>query len=535
MSLRSRNVFLRPNNDAGFVSFLYAHGNKLVDAAKNKSIIETTSKDIIPSSFQNGYCLDFNGSTSTIDYLSTPPNWGAGPYSIYLLINPGLINTTRQIIVSKDDATLGRQFTIELNPENLSGSLGHARLTSNPSNIDLGIIPANTLTQNKWVSLLIGSSSGNTDMQFYVDGQLISHSFIYQSNVLMNQAATGLLTVGRRTYAGYNDYFQGSIAAVGFANRAPSKDIAEILLRNPRAFLSQRSRQVFFTSSASDHATSGTLSAGGATLAGAAAHKALHTTSGVLANAGAAIAGAATNFTSHATTGVLANAGATLAGESLNFTPHATSGALVNTGATLAGSALNFTPHATSGVLANTGATLAGVADHIVPGSTHSTSGTLSGSGAAIAGSSAHIAKHTTIGTLAGAGASLSGSASNYTVHSTSGNLSCSGAAIAGSSSKVTLHSTSGSISGIGAIVAGSASRYSQGTSILTQGDIDAIANAVWSHSSAVLIEQQLLEVWGRLGLDPTAPLITGQTSVTFGSIVMAMVEASGSITVTRQ
>lgn len=76
---------------------------------------------------------------------------------------------------------------------------------------------------------------------------------------------------------------------------------------------------------------------------------------------------------------------------------------------------------------------------------------------------------------------------------------------------------------------------YSPGSGNITQGDIDAIANAVWAHSSAVLIEQRLLEAWGRLGLDPTAPLITGQTTITFGAIVMAMTEAAGNITVTRQ
>jgi hypothetical protein len=76
---------------------------------------------------------------------------------------------------------------------------------------------------------------------------------------------------------------------------------------------------------------------------------------------------------------------------------------------------------------------------------------------------------------------------------------------------------------------------YSPSSGVITQGDIDAIANAVWAHSSAVLIEQRLLEAWGRLGLDPTAPLITGQTTITFGSIVMAMTEAAGNITVTRQ
>lgn len=44
-----------------------------------------------------------------------------------------------------------------------------------------------------------------------------------------------------------------------------------------------------------------------------------------------------------------------------------------------------------------------------------------------------------------------------------------------------------------------------------------------------------LLEIWGRLGLDPSAPLVTGATSITFGDIVMAMTGDATSTTVTRQ
>jgi hypothetical protein len=44
-----------------------------------------------------------------------------------------------------------------------------------------------------------------------------------------------------------------------------------------------------------------------------------------------------------------------------------------------------------------------------------------------------------------------------------------------------------------------------------------------------------LAEAWGRLGLDPSKPLITGQTQITFGDIVMALAESGGAITLTRQ
>lgn len=60
------------------------------------------------------------------------------------------------------------------------------------------------------------------------------------------------------------------------------------------------------------------------------------------------------------------------------------------------------------------------------------------------------------------------------------------------------------------------------------------IADAVWTHAQAQDLQTKLLEAWGRLGLDPSAPLVTGQTQITFGQIVMAMT-GSDTITVTRQ
>lgn len=45
----------------------------------------------------------------------------------------------------------------------------------------------------------------------------------------------------------------------------------------------------------------------------------------------------------------------------------------------------------------------------------------------------------------------------------------------------------------------------------------------------------KLAEVWGRLGLDPSKPLVTGETQISFGDIVMAMAQAGNNVTVTRQ
>lgn len=61
------------------------------------------------------------------------------------------------------------------------------------------------------------------------------------------------------------------------------------------------------------------------------------------------------------------------------------------------------------------------------------------------------------------------------------------------------------------------------------------LAEAVWQHADAQQVATRLAEAWGRLGLDLNAPLITGQTSITFGAIVLALTGNETETTVTRQ
>ena len=65
--------------------------------------------------------------------------------------------------------------------------------------------------------------------------------------------------------------------------------------------------------------------------------------------------------------------------------------------------------------------------------------------------------------------------------------------------------------------------------------DYATLADTVWQHQGADTLALQLAEVWGRLGLDPTKPLVTGETSITFGDIVMAMTQVGNQVTVKRQ
>lgn len=61
------------------------------------------------------------------------------------------------------------------------------------------------------------------------------------------------------------------------------------------------------------------------------------------------------------------------------------------------------------------------------------------------------------------------------------------------------------------------------------------ISSAVWANATGAEVAIRMAEAWGRLGLDPSKPLNTGQTSITFGQIVMALTGDATNTTVTRQ
>lgn len=61
------------------------------------------------------------------------------------------------------------------------------------------------------------------------------------------------------------------------------------------------------------------------------------------------------------------------------------------------------------------------------------------------------------------------------------------------------------------------------------------IAAAVWAHSQATELATRLAEAWARLGLDASRPVVQNDTQISFGSVLMALTEAGGAVTVTRQ
>jgi hypothetical protein len=78
----------------------------------------------------------------------------------------------------------------------------------------------------------------------------------------------------------------------------------------------------------------------------------------------------------------------------------------------------------------------------------------------------------------------------------------------------------------------GTAIGYS--TSGGTAPSASEVADAVWAQSTGAAVATRMAEAWGRLGLDPSKPLVSGQTEISFGAIVMALA-GTDTITVTRQ
>ena len=79
---------------------------------------------------------------------------------------------------------------------------------------------------------------------------------------------------------------------------------------------------------------------------------------------------------------------------------------------------------------------------------------------------------------------------------------------------------------------------WSYGTRTLTSAaapTAEENAAAVWSHATGASVAVRMAEAWGRLGLDASKPLVSGQTSITFGDIVMALTGNEVTSTLTRQ
>lgn len=240
-------------------------------------------------------------------------------------------------------------------------------------------------------------------------------------------ADTADVMQGGGYYTGWTSgpYDPAAITAGGTTNAADSWTARTVALR-PQAAVT--------------HATTGTLTGQGTTVAGSASRFRAVASSGSLTGQGSAIVGSADrqdapSFVTHSTSGALLGQGSAVSGAAARFRAFASSGVLVGQGASVVGAGSNFTPHGTSGSLAGQGSVVVGSAARVGAPANHATSGDLAGQGASIAGSAARVRVMASTGSLVGQGSVLAGTAARA------------GAAVT--------HDTSGSLIGAGAVVDG--------------------------------------------------------------------------------
>ena len=241
----------------GFTSFLYPVGGSFFDACV--SPLKTgipTALTIAP--FFDGEAFEFNGTSSAVNFGDVETVNFGGAYSIFILFRPDAqVGARREMLFSKDTDT-GRQFTIELNPQGISGvlagetgAIGHTRFVTN-TNYFQKYSAANVVANGSWYSLLIGSTDGTTDIVSFLNGVSLALPGGGESTTGLTQNTTTELFAGRRNYPANFDYFDGGIALIATANIAPSQKLAIALYENPWQLLAPEEVLTFFPAAAGD-------------------------------------------------------------------------------------------------------------------------------------------------------------------------------------------------------------------------------------------------------------------------------------------
>ena len=234
-----------------FSAFLYPAGSTFHDACQSE--LRTGTPTSVSSSVSSvGKVLQFDGSASKINYGDVSLVDFTAGYSIFVLFCPEMQGgARREQLVAKDNST-GRQFTVELNPQGISGtgagqtaSIGHTRFVTG-STYYQKYTAANTVTNGQWYSLLVGSTDGSTDIIGFLNASSLPLTLDGTGSTTgALQNTTTPLIIGARDYVGYEDFFGGKIAAVAILKTPPSLDIAQKLYRNPWQFLAPQERKIF--------------------------------------------------------------------------------------------------------------------------------------------------------------------------------------------------------------------------------------------------------------------------------------------------
>ena len=316
--------------------------------------------------------------------------------------------------------------------------------------------------------------------------------------------------------------------------------------------------------------STGALAGSGTAVTGSAARTRQHAAVGVLTGPNASVLGAAQHNVPHASTGSLTGTGTAVTGaasRNATIVTHTTAGSLGGQDAAVASNTTRFRAFSAAGGLKGTGTDLAGIASRW---RAFDSSGTLAGQGAAANGASQHRVLHTAAGVLAGASSVLVGSAARFRTFGAAGALSASQGASVGASQHIAIHAASGVLVAAQSLLTGASSRAGTATSI-SATSLDRLRE-IWARmeldpanpvaitstqlvvgtinqqisetgasrsgstlSNAVSADTAITEIWQRLGLDPANPLVQDETTIQAGAIQLAVAEAAGVVTVTRQ
>jgi predicted Zn-dependent protease len=161
--------------------------------------------------------LSLNGSSQYVS-LGHPSlyNFGSNDFTFSLWFQTTATGTPQQLF-SCDDAS-GRQFIFDI--DDLSAGTVTAYLQNGSAVV--GYRTGNILSPNTWYhAVLVRQGNASGALTLYLNGTAVSSFGAFQNDFPFTMGTTSSeVDIGRRTYAGYQQYFSGSMSSVAVYNRA---------------------------------------------------------------------------------------------------------------------------------------------------------------------------------------------------------------------------------------------------------------------------------------------------------------------------
>jgi predicted Zn-dependent protease len=173
--------------------------------------------------------LSLNGSSQYVS-LGHPSlyNFGGSDFTFSLWFQTTTTGTPQQLF-SCDDPS-GRQFIFDI--DDLSSGTVTAYL-QNGSTV-VGYRTGNILSPNTWYhAVLVRQGNAPGALTLYLNGTPVASFGAFQNDFPFTMGATSSeVDIGRRTYAGYQQYFSGAMSGVAVFNRALSAGEVSTLYTN---------------------------------------------------------------------------------------------------------------------------------------------------------------------------------------------------------------------------------------------------------------------------------------------------------------